>query len=60
MAEFTLFSAAATWAWRKRRDFPICTARRSVGDGEVDFGVACAIGAVVDVEAGVEKASSSS
>ena len=34
---FTLFSAAATCAWRKRRVFPICAARRSVGVGDAGF-----------------------
>ena len=37
MNSFTLFSAAATCACRKRRLFPICAARRSVGVGEEDF-----------------------
>ena len=41
---FTLFSAAATCAWRKSRDFPICAARRSVGVGDLGFLGASAVG----------------
>lgn len=37
MTSFTLFSAAATCVWKKRRDFLICAARRSVGVGDVGF-----------------------
>ena len=34
---FTLFSAAATCAYKNRRAFPICTASRSVGVGDLSF-----------------------
>jgi hypothetical protein len=37
MISFILFSAAATCAWRKSRDFPICAARRSVGVRDLGF-----------------------
>jgi len=35
ITSFTFCSAAATCAWRKSLDFPIWTAKRSVGVGEV-------------------------
>lgn len=37
MISLTLFSAAATCAWMKRRVFPICAAKRSVGVGDDDW-----------------------
>jgi len=38
IASFSLFSAAAMCAWRKIRAFPISTANRSVGVGNLDLG----------------------
>lgn len=37
ITSLSLFSAAATWAWRKIRALPIWVANRSVGDGNVGF-----------------------
>jgi hypothetical protein len=41
MNSLTLFSAAATWLCRNSLVFPICTVRRSVGVGDVDFVGGC-------------------
>ena len=37
ISSLTLFSAAATCAYKNTRLFPICTARRSVGVGDLGF-----------------------
>ena len=52
--EFTLVSAAATCAWMNILDLPICTARRSVGVGDLGLVLVKGVGGVVGEFCSVE------
>jgi len=49
ITSLSLFSAAATWAWRKIRPLPIWAANRSVGDGDMGFGDALGLDIAVSL-----------